>query len=191
MLLNCGVGENSWEFLGLQGNPISQSYRRSVLNVHWINWCWSWNSNTLATWCEVLTHLKRPWCWERLKAWGEGDDRGWDGWMSSLTQWTWVWVNSRSWSWTRIPGVLWSMGSQRVGHNWATELNWTEPGGTVGKEPVCQYRRHDKWIWSLGWKFLLILEHPQNNVSPCFHCFPISLPYKDLVWDHKDPMWRK
>ena len=48
--------------------------------------CWSWNSNTLATWCEELTHLKRPWCWERLRAGGEGDDRGWDGWMASLTQ---------------------------------------------------------------------------------------------------------
>ena len=52
------------------------------------------NSNTLATWCEELTHLKRPWCWERLRAGGEGDDRRWDGWMASLTQWTWVWVSS-------------------------------------------------------------------------------------------------
>ena len=51
---------------------------------------WSWNFNILGTWCEELTHLKRPWCWERLKAWGEGDDRGWDGWMASLTRWTWV-----------------------------------------------------------------------------------------------------
>ena len=88
--------------------------------------CWSWNSNTLATWCEELTHLKRPWCWERLKVGGEGDDRGWDGWMASLTQWTWVWVSSRSWWWTGRPGVLRFMGSQRVGHDWATELNWTE-----------------------------------------------------------------
>ena len=60
-----------------------------VLNINWKDWCWSWNSNTVATWCEELTHLKRPWFWERLKA-GEGDDRGWDGWMASLTQWTWV-----------------------------------------------------------------------------------------------------
>ena len=60
-------------------------------------WCWSWNSNTLATWWEELIHLKRPWCWERLKAGGEGDIRGWDGWMASPTQWTWVWVNSGSW----------------------------------------------------------------------------------------------
>ena len=72
------------------------------------------------------THLKRPWCWERLKAGGEGDDRGWDGWMASRTQWAWVWVNSRSWWWTGRPGVLWFMGSQRVRHDWATELNWTK-----------------------------------------------------------------
>ena len=56
----------------------------------WKNWCWSWNSNTLTTWCEELTHLKRPWCWERLKAGEEGADRGWDGWMVFLTQWTCV-----------------------------------------------------------------------------------------------------
>ena len=80
--------------------------------------------HTLATWCEELTHWKKPWCWERLKTGGEGDDRGWDGWMASPTQWIWVWVNSRSWCWTEKPGVLQSMGLQRVGHNWATELNW-------------------------------------------------------------------
>ena len=68
--------------------------------------------------------LEKTWCWERLKAWGEGDDRGWDGCMASLTLWTWVWTSSWSWWWTRKPGVLQSMGSQRVGHNWATELNW-------------------------------------------------------------------
>ena len=71
-------------------------------------------------------HWKRPWCWERLRAGGEGDDRGWDGWMASLTQRTWILVNSGSWWWTGKPGVLQSMGSQRVGHNWVTELNWTE-----------------------------------------------------------------
>ena len=76
------------------------------------------NSNTLATWCEELTHLKRPWCWEKLRAGGEGNDRGWDGWMASPTQWTWVWVNSGSWWWTGRPGVLQSMGSQRVWHDW-------------------------------------------------------------------------
>ena len=65
-------------------------------------------------------------CWERLGAGGEGDDRGWDGWMASRTRWTWVWVNSGSWWWTGRPAVLRFMGSQRVRHNWATDLNWTE-----------------------------------------------------------------
>ena len=78
------------------------------------------------TWCEQLTHLKRPWCWERLGTGGEGDDRGWDGWMASLTQWTWVWLNSGSWWWTGRPGMLWFMGSQGVRHDWATELNSLE-----------------------------------------------------------------
>ena len=87
---------------------------------------WSWNSNTSTTGCKELTHWKRPWCWETLKARGEGNDRRWDGWMASLTQWTWVWVNSRSWCWTGRPGVLQSVGMQRVRHDWATELIWTE-----------------------------------------------------------------
>ena len=96
MVLNCGVGEDSSESVGLQGNPTSPSSRKSVLKVHWKDWCWSWKSNSLATCCEELTHLKLPWSWERLKVGGEGDERGWDGWMASPTQWTWVWVSSRS-----------------------------------------------------------------------------------------------
>ena len=123
---NSTLREDSWESLGLQGDLTSPSWRWSVLGVHWKDWYWSWNSNTLATWWEELTHWKRPWCWEGLRAGGEGDDRGWDGWMASLTQWTWVWINSGSWWWTGRPGVLRFMGSQRVGHDWATELNWTE-----------------------------------------------------------------
>ena len=82
-------------------------------------------AETLILW-PLDAKSRSPWCWERLKVGGEGDDRGWDGWMASPTQWTWVWVNSRSWWWTGRPGVLKSMGSQRVGHDWATELNWTE-----------------------------------------------------------------
>ena len=80
----------------------------------------SWN--TLATWCEELTHLKRPWCWERLREGREVEHRGWEGWMASPTQWTWVWVDSGSCWWTGRPGELQFMGSQRVGHNWATKL---------------------------------------------------------------------
>ena len=94
----------------------------SILNIHWKDWYWSWNSNTLATWCEEPARWKRPWCWERLKVGGQGDDRGWDGWMASLTQWTWVWVNSWSWWWTGRPGVLQSMGSQS--RTWLGD--WTE-----------------------------------------------------------------
>ena len=102
-----------------------QPVHPTVPGVHWKDWCWSWNSNTLATSCAELTHWKRPWCWEGLGAGGEGDNRGWDGWMASPTRWTWVWVNSGSWWWTGRPGMLWFVGSQRVGQDWATELNWT------------------------------------------------------------------
>ena len=133
MLLNCGVGEDSWESIRQQGDPTSPSRRsnqsilkESFLNIHWKDWCCYWSSNTLATWCEELTHWKRPWCWEWLKAGGEGDQRGWDGWMASLTQWTWVWVGSGSSWWTGKTGMLQSMGSQRVGHDWAIKLNCTE-----------------------------------------------------------------
>ena len=83
---------------------------------------------TLATSCEELTHWKRSWCWEGLGAVGEGDGRGWNGWIASLTQWAWVWINSGSLWGIGRPGVLQFMGSQRVGHDWTTELNWTDTG---------------------------------------------------------------
>ena len=103
--------------------PVNSKGNQSWIIIRWsdaeseapIHW---------ATWWEECTHLKRPWCWERLKVEGEGDNKGWDGWMASPTQWTWVWVNSRSWWLTRSPGLLQSTGSQRVGHNWETELNF-------------------------------------------------------------------
>ena len=69
--------------------------KKSTLNIHWNDWCWNWSFNTLATWCKEPPHWKRPWCWKRLRARGEGYDRGWDSWMASLTQWTWVWARSR------------------------------------------------------------------------------------------------
>ena len=98
-------GDQSWVFIG-----------RSDAEAE--------NSNTLANSWEELTHWKRPWSWEGLGAGGEGDGKGWDGLMSSPTRWAWVWVNSRSWWWTGRHGMLRFMGSQRVGHDWATELNW-------------------------------------------------------------------
>ena len=105
--------------------------------------------------------------WEALGAGGEGNDRGWDGWMASLTQWTWVWVNFGGWWWTGRPGVLQFMGLQRVGHNWVTELNWNEaffivqlshPHMTTGKTIVLT-----RWtfvgkvmslLFNLGWSQL-------------------------------------
>ena len=104
--------------------------------------------------------LEKTWCWERLNAGGEGDYRGWDGWMASLTQWTWVWVSSRSWWWTGRPGRLQSMGLQRVRHNWATELNLNS---LWNLEPICpshgltkvifqdvlNYWCHSLYLWAI------------------------------------------
>ena len=133
MFLNCGIDWCFWTMVlekTLQSpldckeiQPVHPKGNQSWI-IHWKDWCRSWNSNTLATSCEELTHWKRLWCREGLGAGGEGDDRGWDGWMASLTPWTWVWVNSGSWWWTGRPGVLQFMGLQRVRHECWTELNW-------------------------------------------------------------------
>ena len=150
MLLNCVIGEDSWESLGLQGvQP-----RKSVLNIHWKDWCWSWNSNTLATWCEELTHLKRPWCWDWLKAGGEGDDRGWDGWMASPTQCTWVWVNSGSWWW--IGGRVSCSHGVAKSLDTTERLNWTELIVFIVSPSIChELMRPDAMIlvfWTLSFK---------------------------------------
>ena len=109
----------------LDCKEIKSVHPRSVLNIHWKDWLWSWSFNPLVTWCDEVTHEKRPWCWERLKAGGEGDETGLDGWMASLIQWIWVWVNSGSWWWPGKPGVLQSMGSQRDTTEWQKwRLNW-------------------------------------------------------------------
>ena len=96
--------------------------KESVLGIHWKDWCWSWNANILVTWCKELTYLKRPWCWERLKAGGEGDDREWDSWMASPTQWTWLWVDSGSWWWT---GRAWRAVVHVVAKIWTWLSDWT------------------------------------------------------------------
>ena len=91
-------------------------------NIHWKDWCS--NSNTLPTWCEELTHWNRPWYWERLRAGGEGDDRGWDSWMASSTWWTWVWASSRSWWWTGSLACCSPWGSKES--DMTEQLNWTD-----------------------------------------------------------------
>ena len=103
--------------------------KENSLNILWKDWCWS--SNTLATWCKGLTHLKRPWCWERLKAGGEGHDRGWGGWMASQTQWTWVWVNSR------VGDRQGSMACCSPWHCKESDMtgDWTEPYSVMNFRP--------------------------------------------------------
>ena len=125
---NCGAGEDSWKRVTWTARSSNQSILQEISPEYSLEGLMLklklQLTNTLATWCKEVIHWKRPWCWGRLKAGEEGDNRGWDGWMASPTQLTWVWVNSGSWCWTGRRIVLWSMGSQRVGHNWVTELNW-------------------------------------------------------------------
>ena len=134
-ILNCGVGEDSWE---------SWRSNQSILKI--IPGCsleglmLKLKLQYLATWWEELTHLKWPWCWERLRAGGEGEDRGRNGCMASLTQWTWVKIESGSWWWTGRPGVLWFMGSERVTQDWVTELNWTAFSKSVLN--ICKFTFH-------------------------------------------------
>ena len=142
-------------------NSVVFSMFRSALGFLWKEWCWSWNSSTLSTSWEELTHWKKLWCWEGLRAGGEGDDREWGGWVASLTHWTCVWVNSGSWWWTGKPGVLQFMGSQRLGHNWATELNWTElihykMITMLILDIMCHHRKilHSYWLYSYAVHFI-------------------------------------
>ena len=145
--------------LGLQGDPTSPFWRRSALGFLWKEWCYSWDSSTLATSWEELAHWKRLWCWEGLGAGEEGDDRGWDGWMASLTRGTRVWVNSGSWWWTVRPGVLWFMGSQRVGHDWTTELSWTELNWTISSSRGSSLPRNQTWVSCISCTDRWILYH--------------------------------
>ena len=151
--------------------------------------CWSWNSNTLATWCKKLTRLKRPWCWERLKVGGEGDDRAWDSQMASLTRWTWVWASYGSWWWTGKPGVLESMGLQRVRHDWATKLNWR------GQTQLSRGRWDSTWRIGVygedsegkeGGRAALLIE---AVVCVCGGGFPAGSDGKESACSAEDPVW--
>ena len=137
MLLNCGVGEDSWESLGLQGDPTSPSQRKSVLNIHWKDWCWSWNANTLATWCEELTYLKTHFHPENeLTRFYPDAGKDWRQEEKGITDDEMVgwhhWPNEHEFE--QAPGVgdgqgspaYWGSWGCRVGHKWAAELSWTE-----------------------------------------------------------------
>ena len=125
MLLNCGVGEDSWESLGLRRS--NQSILKEISPEY------SLEGLMLKLKLQYLGHLmwrsdslEKTLMLGKIEAGREGIDRGWDGWMASPTQCTWVWVDSGSWWWTGRLGMLQFMGSQRIGHERTTELNWTE-----------------------------------------------------------------
>ena len=124
MLLNCGVKTLESPLDCKEIQPGS-SYRKSVRSIHWKDWFWSRISNTFTTWCKELTQLKRPWCWDRWKARAEGNNRGWDWWMASLTQWTWIWGKLQELVIEKEASCVQYMGSQRFRHDCVTELNST------------------------------------------------------------------
>ena len=146
MPLSCGAREDTWKSLGQQGDQTYQSSGKSILNIYWKDWCWSWISSVLVIWCEQLTHWKSPWSWEILRVKGEEGIRGWDGWMPSPMQWIWIWANFGKWWGTGRPGMMQSMRSQRVGFNWVTE------------------QQHGSFIYSFLW-----------NLHSVFHSDFISL----------------
>ena len=140
--------------------------------------------------CEELTLLIRPWCWERLRAGVEEDDRGWNGWMASLTQWTWIWVDSGSWWWTGRSVERWFMGSQRVRNEWATELNWTELNplflhsillSILSFTLILQKQKSSFKFFSASWGLKYSRERPRSALPKTASIFRFTKHYLDSL----------
>ena len=160
MLLNCGIGEDSWESLGLQGDPTTPSWRKSVLNIHWKKWCWSWNPNTLATGCEELTRWKRPWCWERLKG---RRRRGWQRmrWLDAIT-------DSMDTSLNKLQELVMGQGSLTWCSPWGDkkldmteQLNWTELKNPMDRG-ICRHKDLNMTEWLNTHRYLPNILIPVN-----------------------------
>ena len=179
MLLNCGIGEDPWESLGLQADPTSPFLRRSALGFLWREWCWSWNSITLATSCEELTHWKRLWCWEGLGA-GEGTTEdemvGWHHWLNGReSEWTLgVGDGQRDLASCSPCGHKGSDMTEQL--NW-TELNWTETNCQVIREVEVESCGHEM-CWHKSWiklPFSPMIVHPELLIN-IFRVAEMSLP---------------
>ena len=139
-----------------------------IIGLQLLSWKFL-NHTSFVTWCKEPTHWKRSWCWERLRAGGEGDDREWDGWMASLTQWTWVWANSgRQWRRGKS-GMLQSLGSQRVGHDWATEQQSfviTSDSAHYVRKQLSPKAETNSWCWQVFAEIVLEVEHVVLTAPP-------------------------
>ena len=185
MLLNYNVGEDSWESLGLQGDPTNPFWRKSALGFLWKEWCWSWNSNTLTTSCKELTYWKRLWLWEGLGAGGEGDDKGWDGWMHH-------WLDGHESEWT--PGVGDGQGGLACYDSWGPkesdtteQLNWTnevlerDTSNTIFLSPVAFYFHDFAWCNNF-WKWMChVIVEQTVVVSGRGHDLSLK-PHGSLLW---------
>ena len=164
-----------------------------LLTISWSlpkDWCWNWNSSTLDTWCKELTHSKRPWCRERLKAGGKGDNKGWDGWMASPTQWTWVWTSSGRWWRTGKPGTLQPMGSQSQ-----TRLsNWTTSKMSIAFFATFTVGCTITFLsCNCASDFLKVhlINFPDDLLDSTCYCFFINLANSSLQTNDCDFIWFK
>ena len=170
MLLYCGVGEDSWESLDCKEiQPVHPKGNQSWIFIGSID-----ADATLILWPPELKNCKRPWCWERLQAVREAGDRGWDGWMASLTQWTWVWVGSRNWWWTGRLGIVQLV--HGVTKIWTQLSHWTD---YVIKQMLSIYSSYINVMPIEKQVFIPppSAHSPTSNILLCFHEFVLDASY--------------